>query len=178
MSAPNALSPPSGAAVVLGEEHVQEALAASRASQRKRTILPFHKHDGELLHRMFNALQPGTYAAPHRHSTSGKNEAFIVLRGALDFIVFSEDGAIDLAVRLCAGGPRFGIDLAPSCFHSFLVREPDTLVYEVKQGPYSPLDDKDFAPWAPREGSDGVDAYLERLERELKAFAATDAKQR
>ena len=37
------------------------------------------------------------------------------------------------------------------------------MCYEVKPGPYSAANDKDFAPWAPREGEPGVAAYLESL---------------
>ena len=167
MDSPRALPAPPGAVVVLCEEHVEMVLSASRKSARRRTILPFHKGPDERLHRMFNALQPGTYVQPHNHGSSGKNEVFVVLRGALDFIVFDPDGTIELVTHLRAGGAQFGIDVAPDHFHSFLVREPDTLVYEVKTGPYRQADDKDFAPWAPREGSAGVDAYVGALEREL-----------
>jgi hypothetical protein len=35
--------------------------------------------------------------------------------------------------------------------------------YEVKPGPYSAASDKDFAPWAPREGDPTAKAYLEML---------------
>ena len=33
----------------------------------------------------------------------------------------------------------------------------------MKPGPYSQANDKDFAPWAPREGEPGAAEYLERL---------------
>jgi len=173
VSSPRALPAPSESVIVLSTAHVEQALAASRVSCRKRVILPFHKQPDELLHRMFNALQPGSYVQPHRHLRTRKSETFIVLRGALDFVVFDEHGAIALARRLTAGGPEFGIDLAPGAYHSFLVREPDTLVFEVKQGPYIASDDKDFAPWAPAEGDDGVAAYVAELECALRNSAHT-----
>jgi cupin fold WbuC family metalloprotein len=172
MDSPRALPAPAGAVVVLSDEHVEMALAASRESSRRRTILPFHKAPEERLHRMFNALQPGTYVQPHNHASTGKNEIFVMLRGALDFIVFEPEGGIELVTHLRAGGAEFGIDVAPDRYHSFLVREPDTLVYEVKTGPYVQADDKDFAAWAPREGTPGVDAYVEALERELLSHAS------
>ena len=163
-----ALPAPPDDVVVLDEQRVEEVLSASRTSDRKRMIYRFHKHDDELVHRMFNALQPSTYVRPHRHANPPKCEVFLVLRGALDFVLFDDGGAITLAKRLRAGGPEFGIDLMPGIFHSFLTREPDTLLYEVKQGPYSPSDDKDFASWAPPEGDSRVDAYVADLERALR----------
>ena len=37
------------------------------------------------------------------------------------------------------------------------------MAYEIKDGPYNPIDDKNFAPWAPKEGSEDVPEYIERL---------------
>jgi cupin fold WbuC family metalloprotein len=172
MPSPRALPAPPEPIVVLTQAHAEQALAASRESARRRVILPFHKGDDAPLHRMFNALQPGTYVQPHRHLTVPKDELFVVLRGAVDALVFDDAGALTLAARLTAGGEAFGIDIAAGSYHSFLVRAPDTLMYEVKQGPYSRLDDKDFAPWAPPEGSAEVGAYLSALEAALVRFGA------
>jgi len=37
--------------------------------------------------------------------------------------------------------------------------------YEVKPGPYLQANDKEFAPWAPREGDPDAARYLEELVR-------------
>jgi cupin fold WbuC family metalloprotein len=172
MPAPRALPAPQEPIVLLTETLVQRALEASRASDRQRVIAPFHKHHDDNPHRMFNAMQPATYVRPHRHLAVPKSEVFLVLRGALDFVVFREDGAIELACTLRAGSEQFGVDLAPGLFHGILVREPDTLVYEVKPGPYAPSSDKDFASWAPAEGDPSVPAYLAELEAALARYRA------
>lgn len=148
---------------MIGREHVTSALEYSRTSPRKRVILPFHKHGADPLHRMLNAAQPGTYVRPHRHIAPPKSEAFLVLQGALAMFVFEDDGAIRDCFRLAAGSDRFGVDLAPGMFHSFIALEPDTLIYEVKNGPYEPASDKDFASWAPLEDSPGAAAYVAEL---------------
>jgi cupin fold WbuC family metalloprotein len=171
MSSVRALKPPAGDVVWMKQEHVQLALDASHGSDRLRMILPFHKHDEDPLHRMFNALQPGTYVPPHRHSTPPKAEVFLLLRGAMDFIVFDESGELTHVARLAAGSENFGVDVAPGLYHSFLVREPDTLIYEVKLGPYRAADAKDFAPWAPAEGACGVAEYVRTLEARIATFA-------
>ncbi len=170
MSSPRALAAPSEPVVVLTQTQAHEVLRVSRESDRRRAILPFHKDHGELLHRMFNAVQPGTYVRPHRHTRSRKTEGFVVLRGALDFLVFDDAGALTMAQRLEAGGDAFGIDISPSSYHSFVVRAPDTLLYEVKPGPYTAADDKDFAAWAPAENTPEVAVYLDGLERAIETF--------
>jgi len=172
-SKPRALPAPTEPVVVLTRSLAERTIAASRESDRKRVILPLHKGPEERLHRMFNAMQPGTYVQPHRHLRADKTEGFLLLAGAIDFVVFDDGGEITLARRLAAGSDAFGIDLAPGHYHSFLVRAPDTLVYEVKPGPYSPDLDKDFAPWAPAEGSAGVPAYIAALEERLAPLLAS-----
>jgi hypothetical protein len=56
-----------------------------------------------------------------------------------------------------------GIDLAPGVWHTLSPVSAYAVCYEVKPGPYSAANDKDFAPWAPREGDPGAAAYLETL---------------
>ena len=42
-------------------------------------------------------------------------------------------------------------------WHSVAALSADTVLFELKPGPYSPIDDKDFAEWAPAEGEPGCD---------------------
>ena len=60
-------------------------------------------------------------------------------------------------------GDAFGVDLVPGVYHTLVVLEPDTVIYEVKDGPYVASNDKAFAPWAPPEGSPEAPAYMARL---------------
>jgi len=168
-----ALDPPAGDFVVLGDALTSRAVEYSRTSPRKRVILPFHKQDDELLHRMLNAVQPGSYLQPHRHLSPPKAEVFIVLRGALALFVFEDDGRIRHCVRLAAGSESFGIDLAAGLYHSFFALEPDTLLYEVKCGPYVPATAKDFAPWAPEEDAPDAERYLEELQAAFARMAVS-----
>lgn len=116
---------------------------------------------------MLNALQPGSYVRPHRHLSPPKAESIVLLRGKLGFVTFLDDGSVDRRLVLAAGSASFGVDCHPGLFHTIFALEPDTVVFEVKPGPYDPASDKDFAPWAPEEGSPESAAYLERLVRLL-----------
>jgi cupin fold WbuC family metalloprotein len=171
-SRPRALPAPEGEVVLISRDLVDRATGESRVSERRRTILPFHKHHDDALHRMFNALQPGTYVQPHRHTSPPKPEAFVVLRGAIDFLIFDESGELSLVAELAAQSDVFGIDVAAGLFHAFIVRAADTILYEVKPGPFAPMSDKDFATWAPAEGTPGVGAYVEELEQRVAVFKA------
>jgi len=160
-----ALDNPQGDLIVLSRAALDETIAASRVSARRRIIRPYHRSNDDNLHRMFNAIQPGSYARPHRHLEPPKAEAWIVLRGKLLFVAFLEDGSIEEAIVLESGGEHFGVDLVPGRYHTILALEPDTVIYEVKSGPYTRATDKEFAPWAPAEGAPDVDVYMAELLR-------------
>jgi cupin fold WbuC family metalloprotein len=159
-----AFDPPSGGPLhVLDNALVDRAVEYARQSPRQRVIAPFHRSEQATLHRMLNAAQPGSYVRPHRHLDPPKDEAWVLLRGALLFFTFDEEGGIDQQLVLRAGGPRFGVDLLAGVYHSFIVLEPDTVIYEVKSGPYVAGTDKAFAPWAPAEGTPEAKLYMEQL---------------
>lgn len=168
---PAALTAPAGAVTVLNEAIIQNAIELSRESPRRRIILPFHQHHDEKLHRMFNVMQPGTYIRPHRHSAPPKAESIVLLRGSLWFVVFTDTGEVSESWRLAPGLGDFGVDIAPGVFHTFIVTEADTVIFEVKPGPYEKADDKDFATWAPAEGEPEAARYQEELLKRLVAGA-------
>lgn len=161
-----ALDAPQSSIILLNAELLETAIAASRTSDRRRMILPLHKSADESFHRMFNALQPETYIPPHRHAAPPKPESILVVRGAVCFLAFDDQGQVTTLVDLAAGTPTFGVDVAAGVFHTFFILEPDTVVFEAKPGPYSAVDDKDFAAWAPRE----TDPERARYLNELKAL--------
>ncbi len=158
-----ALEPPSGTVVTITREMVQQAVEASRLSPRPRIILPLHKTAESPLHRMLNAGQPGTYIRPHWHRRPPKEEGLVVLQGAIGLFVFHDDGQVQQALRLTAGSSAFGVDVVAGVCHTFIVLAGDTVVYEVKPGPYVRATDKDFAAWAPAEGDPAVAGFLRDL---------------
>jgi hypothetical protein len=55
------------------------------------------------------------------------------------------------------------IDLAAGVWHTIIALEAGSIFFETKPGPYVAMVDKDFAPWAPAEGSSEATTYLARL---------------
>jgi cupin fold WbuC family metalloprotein len=163
-----ALDPPAGQLTVISRTCVEATIAASRESPRRRIIQPFHRNPGDSIHRMLNAVQPGSYVRPHRHLDPPKAEAFIVLRGAIAFFTFEDDGRMLDCVRLAADGDLIGVDLMPGMYHCLLALEPDTVIYEAKTGPYVALTDKAFAPWAPDEQDPRAAGYAEALLKQYR----------
>lgn len=141
------------------------ALVMSRKSPRKRIIQPLHGHDDDTLHRMLNCMQPGTYIRPHRHLDPPKAESFILIRGALLQLIFDDDGTVTETFEIRAGSSVFGGDIHPGVWHTWIILEPDTVAFEVKPGPYVQVTDKDFAPWAPEEGTGEAEEFVQLFQQ-------------
>lgn len=132
------------------------------ASERKRTNHNFHQTFDENPNRFLNVMVKGTYVTPHRHTTPPKSESFVVLRGQLLFITFDDKGGLQTVTRLSSNA-NYGIDIGPGIWHSIIVESETAICFEVKPGPYAPASDKDFAPWAPREGEGDCQRYAHEL---------------
>jgi cupin fold WbuC family metalloprotein len=146
---------------VLERQMFRDLIERARQSPRLRTNHNFHSSMQDNPHRFLNVMVKGTYIAPHRHVDPPKSEAFLVLEGEVAFFTFDEIGNVTRADVL--GRDAIGIDIPPGVWHTLTPLSPHAVCYEVKPGPYSAATDKDFAPWAPREGDPGVAVYLEQL---------------
>jgi cupin fold WbuC family metalloprotein len=162
---PLAMPAPAGPVTVISQAQMAEAIALSRQSPRGRIICPFHPSAGDTLHRMLNVIQPRSYIQPHRHGSPPKAESVIVLQGTVGCVIFNDLGAVEQVHVLGANRPAFGIDIRAGIFHTLFALEADTVLFEVKQGPYEKSSDKDFASWAPKEDADEARVYLEQLSR-------------
>jgi len=160
---PRAFSAPAENVTTLNAAIIKRVVEGSRNSPRKRIIYPLHKTADSSLHRMLNGLQPYSYIRPHKHLHPPKAESVIVLKGAILSFVFDVTGNIIEVQTLTAGGINFGVDSEPGVFHTFLALQKDTVLFEVKPGPYEQNSDKDFALWAPREGSEETTEYMDYL---------------
>jgi cupin fold WbuC family metalloprotein len=141
---------------------IDATLARAQNAPRGRINHNFHPSLDSNLHRFLNAWTRGSYAAPHRHLQVPKPESFVVLRGELALFVFDDAGAITDKFVLGRGG-LVGIDLEPGLWHTVAALTETAVVFEVKAGPYDAATDKEFAPWAPREGDPAAAAYLAGL---------------
>ncbi len=140
-------------------KRVDQALfdrVAAVALERPRLRHNYNFHQGsDLVQRFLNVLQPGTYVRPHRHVRDQPGigfECFLVLQGAIGFFVMDSNGTIVQLERLEAKGPLRGIELAENQFHTLVALEPHSVIFELKQGPYQPTEDKDFLRGFPLEG--------------------------
>lgn len=139
---------------------------AAKQSPRLRMNHNFHADTDDLLNRLINAIEPDSYIRPHRHQQPDKEEIFLLLRGKAAFFLFDDKGNITDKLILSPNEGIYGAEIAPGVWHTLLVLEPDTVVYEIKRGPFAPLAPENFAPWSPAaEDTDAVKEYMAYLRR-------------
>ncbi len=132
-------------------------------SPRLRKNHNIHKSHEEPCNRLLNAIEPGSYIRPHRHLDPAKDESVVILRGRLGVIEFDDKGAVVQKTLLAPAGEAVAVNVPSGVFHTFVSLEKGTVFFEAKAGPYKPITEKEFASWAPCDGSSDAPGYLESL---------------
>lgn len=154
---------PSGARFRLTEELIRKGIEASGKSERLRIILPVHRTQDAIVQRLINFLQPGTYIRPHKHPLNHASESIVMLQGEIRFFTFDDQGVVNSAEKISSSPIPGVVDIEPGVWHSFLVLEKDTILFECKKGPYNAKTDKEFAKWAPAEGDPESKKWMKKL---------------
>ena len=128
---------------------LDEVSRQAAESPRLRMNYNFHDTLEANAQRLLNALEPGTYLPPHRHKNPDKEEVYLVLRGSLLAILFDDEGNVTEKVHLNPAEGHYGIEIPPCVWHTIVVLESGTVIYEIKQGPFAPLIPENLASWAP-----------------------------
>jgi cupin fold WbuC family metalloprotein len=155
----------------LNQELLDTTSQKAQRSPRLRQNYDFHALP-ERVQRFINALQPGTYVRPHRHlRVPGVNgfEFFLVLQGALGMLILDEQGQVIHTERIEAQGPTRGLELAEGNFHTLIALEPNTVMLELKEGPYDPTTDKEFMQSFPEEGTAEAQQWVSKWESHFES---------
>lgn len=136
----------------ISDKQLLRLMGEAAASPRLRKNLNVHRDLEDPIQRLFNAMEPGTYVRPHRHARPDGWELMLAVRGAFSIITFDEKGTVLERIDLSAAGGDMAVEIPPYTWHAVVVLAPETVMFEVKPGPYRPVEDKDFAAWAPEEG--------------------------
>lgn len=154
----------------LGQDDMQLLRRGVSNSPRGRVRINAHPSDDDMLHEMFIAIRRDSYIRPHVHP--GKSEAFHIVEGVVDIVVFNEDGLVREVVPLGDGysGRPFYYRMSQPFFHTLLIRSDILIVHEITNGPFR-REGTRFAPFAPEEGNvDGVADYWRQLLSQVAPF--------
>jgi cupin fold WbuC family metalloprotein len=135
------------------DRNLLAALSTQAAtSPRKRAHHNLHPQLDDPIQRLCIAMEPGTYVRPHRHMQPETWEILLILSGAVALLIFDESGRVLERIELAAGGEVTAVEIPSNTWHAVASLKTGTVVFEVKQGPYAPISEVNYAPWSPADG--------------------------
>ena len=123
---------------LIDNDLLNEVSRMAAESQRLRMNYNFHESLDSKAQRLLNALEPGTIVPIHRHQATA--ETYILLRGRLKVIFYNDDKSIIDEAEIDPAKGVYGIHIPKGQWHTIEVLEHGSVIFEVKDGPYAPLD--------------------------------------
>jgi len=134
--------------IQLSDDALAGLAAEAQSSPRRRMNYNFHADLADPVQRLAIAMEPATYIRPHRHGQTW--ELLASLRGRFVVLTFDDGGTV--TDRAVLGGGASVVETAAACWHAVLSLDAGGVIFEVKQGPYAPFREEDFAQWSPPAG--------------------------
>ena len=126
----------------LDKELLDQITTQAQASPRLRMNYNLHTTLDANVQRMFNALEPGTVMPIHRHKNA--DETYIVVRGCIKVMFYDNDRTLKDAFILNPLEGSYGVHIPRGEWHTLEVIETGTVIFEVKEGPYTPITPEDI----------------------------------
>lgn len=123
--------------MVINNETLDNLSAQAKTSPRLRMAMDLRNSPDDLSQRMLNALEPGTVLPIHRHRAS--SETVVILRGKIEWVFYDDNGHETERVTLDANGEPRMLNVERDRWHSLVCLEPNSVLYESKNGAYRPL---------------------------------------
>ena len=127
---------------IIDSELLDGICKQAKENPRLRMNYNLHTELDEPVQRLLNALEPGTEIPVHRHRHS--DEPYLVIRGSLFVILFDENKKLLNKVLLDPKEGTYGVSVPAGQWHSIEVLESDTVIFEIKEGPYMALTSEDI----------------------------------
>lgn len=121
---------------------LDELTAKAKASPRLRMNYDLRNSEADQSQRMLNAIEPGSPLPIHRHQKT--SETVVCLRGRLVEEFYDElERRCTEAIELSPNGPVVALNIPIGQWHTVRSLESGTVIIEVKDGPYEPIQDCD-----------------------------------
>ncbi len=127
--------------MIIDDNLLNRVTSDAQASPRLRMNFNLHESLDAKAQRLINLLLPGTEVPVHRHRSTA--ETYIILRGKLEVMFHDSSGSVTSAFMLDPLTGNYGVQIPKGQWHSIRVVEP-TAIFEVKDGPYTPLGSDDI----------------------------------
>ena len=116
--------------------------AQAKESPRLRMNYNFHASLEAKAQRLLNALEPGTVLPVHRHPHT--SETYLLLRGKIRVMFYNDAKEETESTVLDPLTGDYGVHIPAGQWHTLEVLESGSVLFEVKDGPYTPLGEDDL----------------------------------
>ena len=121
---------------------LDELTAKAKVNPRLRMNYDVRNSEADQSQRMLNAIEPGSPLPIHRHQKT--SETVVCLRGRLVEEFYDElERRCTEAIELSPNGPVVAVNIPAGQWHTVRSLESGTVIIEVKDGPYEPIQDCD-----------------------------------
>ena len=114
----------------------------AKSNERLRQNYDLRNSADDQSQRMLNALEPGTVIPIHRHQES--SETVTIIRGAIREDFYDNNGQKTESITLRYGDDVPILVIPKGMWHSLECLEPDTIIFECKDGRYQPIQEQDI----------------------------------
>lgn len=127
--------------MLINDELLDKVTAEAQISLRLRMNFNLHENFDAKAQRLINVLLPGTILPIHRHRHTA--ETYILIRGKMFVVFYDETGAQTHRFLLDPTTGNYGVQIPKRQWHTVEIIEPSA-IFEVKDGPYTPLSPEDM----------------------------------
>ena len=128
--------------MLIDDKILNKVSEQAKVSPRLRMNYNLHESLDDKVQRMFNAMEPGTIVPIQRHRDTA--ETMIEVGGKLKLTIYDYEKNIIEECVLNPSAGNYGYHIPKGVWHGVEVLEPNTVMFEVKEGPYAPLEDEDI----------------------------------
>ena len=127
--------------MIINDQLLDELLEKAKESPRLRMNMDLRNSSKDKSQRMLNVLLPGTVVPIHRHRET--SETTMIIRGKLFMVFYDDLGGQTERYLLDPTIGNYGVQIPARQWHTVEVIEPSA-IFEVKDGPYKPLEPEDM----------------------------------
>lgn len=120
---------------LINQSLLDSVIQQAKESPRLRMNYNLHTDLNDKCQRLLNALEPGTIMPIHHHRVA---EVYVLLQGRLRVMSYDDAGREIESIVLDPREGNYGIQIPENTWHSLEVLESETVILEVKEGPYIP----------------------------------------
>lgn len=128
--------------MIIDKKLLDNVSTKAKASDRLRMNFNLHDSLDAKAQRLLNALEIGTMLPIHRHRHTA--ETYILLRGKIRVMFYNEMGGETASFLLDPLSGNYGVQIPIAQWHTLEVLEDDSVIFEVKDGPYAALEPEDL----------------------------------